>query len=104
MGLARAVALYLPEEEEEDPQPGQKPKRRHKTASELLRQMLLDPKFQFGRRLETLQRGIAANDEETKQLLLQIGARPNLKSEGKNIWTLQAIAKIADPGLSQPLA
>jgi len=71
---------------------------------QLLRTMLEDPKFSFGRTFETLKKGIASTDEETKNLLFQIGARPNLKSEGKETWTLRPITGNVDSGVPGSIA
>ena len=57
----------------------------------ILRHMLQDPKYKFGRDFERLKAAIASNDAETEHLLLQIGARHNVKLEGKDTWTLQPL-------------
>jgi hypothetical protein len=51
----------------------------------LLRQMLRDPRFDW-RSLETLSHVIGADEETTKALLIQIGARAS--EDGKGVWGL----------------
>ncbi len=57
----------------------------------ILLDMLKDPKYKFGRDFERLKAAIAASDQETKDLLLLVGARHNLNPEGKDTWTLQPL-------------
>ena len=54
----------------------------------ILLDMLQDPKYQFGREFVTLKKAIASDDEETRRLLFEVGARPNIRSEGRDTWTL----------------
>jgi hypothetical protein len=56
----------------------------------LLREMLLNRKYKFGREFETLKSAIGSSDEETRMLLLLLGARHNTIPGGKDTWTLHA--------------
>jgi hypothetical protein len=51
----------------------------------LLRDMLRDPRFDW-RNLDTLSHVIGADEETTKALLIQIGARAS--EDGKGVWGL----------------
>jgi hypothetical protein len=51
----------------------------------LLRVMLRDPRFEW-RRIETLSHVIGADEETTKALLIQIGARAS--EDGTGLWGL----------------
>ena len=52
-----------------------------------LKDMLSNPRFGFGRRIEQLEAGIGADRETTKRLLLAIGARPS--ETDPDLWTLE---------------
>lgn len=59
--------------------------RREKPRKDLLREMLNNPKYQW-RELGTLMHVIGADEETTKRLLLELGARAS--EDGKPVWSL----------------
>lgn len=59
--------------------------KREKPRKELLVKMLKSPQFQW-RKFETLMHVIGADEETTKRLLLEVGARAS--EDGKPLWGL----------------
>ncbi|MBW7834438.1 MAG: hypothetical protein H3C29_14630 [Simplicispira suum] len=59
--------------------------RREKPRKDILLKMLKSPKYQW-RKLETLMHVIGADEEATKRLLLEVGARAS--EDGKPLWGL----------------
>lgn len=53
---------------------------------------MLNHKEHTWRKLETLMHVIGANDEKTKRLLLEIGARAS--EDGQNLWALKSRAPL----------
>lgn len=53
-----------------------------------LREMLSDPRFEF-RDLATLRNAIGADEDTTKRLLFEIGARPSEVANSGHMWTLK---------------
>ncbi len=61
--------------------------RREKPRKELLKKMLEDERFpKRWRTLDTLMHVIGANEETTKRLLIEVGARAS--EDGQNLWGL----------------
>lgn len=60
--------------------------RRENRQKKLLRKLLRDPDHEF-RRLSTLMHTIAADEDTTKRLLIEIGARAS--TEGQPIWKME---------------
>jgi hypothetical protein len=60
-------------------------KQKDEPRRKLLKKMLEDDKFEW-RSLNTLMHVIGADEETTKQLLLEIGARAS--EDGKDLWAL----------------
>lgn len=59
--------------------------KREKPRRDLLLKMLNNPQYQW-RELETLMHVVGADEETTKRLLLEIGARAS--EDGKPVWSL----------------
>ena len=62
-------------------------KKRDQPRKELLKEMLLDERFEW-RKFETLKHVIGSDDDTTKRLLLEIGARAS--EDGQNLWGLKS--------------
>ncbi|MBE0448830.1 MAG: hypothetical protein IBX64_12205 [Actinobacteria bacterium] len=66
-------------------------KNKEKPARELLTEMLSHNGYTW-RKLDTLMHVIGANEETTKRLLLEVGARAS--EDGQNLWALKSRAPL----------
>ena len=66
-------------------------KNKEKPARGLLTEMLNDREYTW-RKLDTLKHVIGANEETTKRLLLEVGARAS--EDGKDLWALKSRAPL----------
>ena len=57
----------------------------------LLFKMLHDPKYRLGPEFGTLQSAIGSSEDETRELLIQLGARHSIRPDGRDTWTLRAV-------------